>query len=150
PAGLAYDVTVIFTPSTAPGEPVGGDANGQFAPICADDFNGDSIPDLATAGGIDLAIGDGTFQPVPGFAPVTSGGQPSAIVGGDFNGDGRQDIAVAAVADAGPSYVLIFDGRGDGTFAAPEKLFVAGTPVALAAGAFRGGGRPDLAVVENN
>jgi hypothetical protein len=147
PAGLVYQVSVTFTPATDPGQPVLGDQTGEFAPIVAGDFNGDGIPDLATPAGVNLGIGDGTFQPIPASALVTPGGDPSSMISGDFNGDSHADIAVA---DAASKDISIFSGRGDGTFEGPMTVPVAATPVALAAGDFDEDGRPEVAVVEQN
>ncbi len=147
PVGLAFSVSVTFTPATAPGQPVEGDETGKYAPILAGDFNGDGIPDLITPAGVNLGLGDGTFQPVPNSALAAPEGDPSAMTSGSFNGDGHGDIAIA---DASSDTISIFNGLGDGTFAAPVNYPVGATPVALAAGAFGGDGRTDLAVVEDD
>src|SRR6516162_9485063 len=82
--------------------------------IASGDFNGDGIPDLATAnqGSNDVSVllgnGDGTFQ-APINTPV--GPQPASLAVGDFNGDGVPDLAVA---DAGSNDVFVLLGRGDG------------------------------------
>ncbi len=68
--------------------------------IVAGDFNGDGIPDLATANdgsnNVTVLIGNGTG----GFAAATGnafvvGSAPDSVVAGDFNGDGLMDLAVA-------------------------------------------------------
>jgi large repetitive protein len=146
PVGLAFSVSVTFTPATAPGQPVEGDETGRYAPILAGDFNSDAIPDLVTPTGVNLGIGDGTFQPVPNSVLATPGGDPSAMISGDFNSDGRADIAIA---DASAHDISIFNGLGNGTFAAPVIYPVAATPIAMAVGAFSRDGRTDLAVVED-
>ena len=91
---------------------VGGHPNG----VAVADFNGDGIPDLATANGNDndvsvlLGNGDGTFQ---GQVTYPAGGNPTSIAVADFNGDGHPDIAVANQTDNTVSILL---GNGDGTF----------------------------------
>ncbi len=147
PAGLAFSASVTFTPATAPGQPVEGDETGEYAPILAGNFNGDDIADLLTPAGVNLGIGDGTFQPVPNSSLVGPGADPSAMIGGDFDGDGHADVAIA---DASARTISIMDGLGNGTFATPIVDHVEATPVALATGVFTIDGRTDLAVVEDN
>lgn len=91
-----------------------------------------------------LSKGDGTFQPtlvdnVPGIA--------TNLTAGDFNHDGNLDIVVTDPEDAVNPSVLVFLGRGDGTFASPASystgtLFTNDVKVAD----FNGDGQIDLAV----
>ena len=61
---------------------------------------------------------------------------------GDFNGDGKQDIAVGV--DDGKKHLLLFRGRGDGTFEPADSVpTAAGRP--LVVGDFDKDGRLDLA-----
>ena len=143
-AGQSYEVSVTFTPSTDPGAAIQGEQPGAYA-ILTGDFDDDGIPDLVTPAGVDLGIGDGTFQPVQDSALDTCGGNPSAIIGADFNHQGPEDIAIAYAHS-----VSIFMANGGGRFGASSKFTLDGTPVGLASGDFAGDGRTDLAVVEKN
>src|SRR5207253_230398 len=81
--------------------------------VAMGDFNGDWVPDLATAnagnivcdpqchlgpGAVSVLLGkgDGTFR-----APLTfaTGRHPQFVAVGDFNGDGQLDLAVANEGD---------------------------------------------------
>ena len=91
-----------------------------------------------------LSNGDGTFQPnlvdnVPGIA--------TNLTAGDFNHDGNLDIAVTDPQGAVNPSVLVFMGRGDGTFASPAS-YSTGTLFTndVKAADFNGDGNMDLAV----
>ena len=63
----------------------------------------------------------------------------------DFNGDGIPDFAIPVVS--GSPAVLIYLGKGDGTFLPSASYQVSGTTAnAIVAGDFNGDGKPDLAV----
>jgi hypothetical protein len=87
--------------------------------VKAGDFNGDRIPDLATANtGSDtvsvlLGNGDGTFQSARN-TPISA--YPLFLAVGDFNRDGKLDLAAANDYVPGNDGVSILLGRGDGTF----------------------------------
>jgi hypothetical protein len=116
------------------------------------DFNGDGIPDVATAnvsaatGGavtgsvsVLLSNGDGTFQPdrnTPALIdPYAFGGNRLAV--GDFDRDGNLDLATNGVN------VLL--GRGDGTFMnTVQPVSVFGMTNSIATGDMNGDGKLDL------
>ncbi len=133
-----------------------GDAAGAdpFQSVVAD-FNGDGIPDMATANAsftegtmsVMLGNGDGTFK-----APVTytSGIFAEAISTGDFNNDGVVDLAVTAqYNDAGTSGVVsIYLGNGDGTFQPQVVLNFTGYPDSSVVADFNHDGVLDIAAVQ--
>ena len=79
-----------------------------------------------------------------GHSEQDTASRPQGITVGDFNGDGIADVAVA---HAGSSSVLVFDGATDDTTFL--NTFPAFFPRAVVAADFNGDGRPDLAVVNN-
>ncbi len=117
----------------------------------AGDFNNDGKQDLAmfplgNSGGplyVLLSNGDGTFQPnliatIPGLA--------MGLAAGDFNHDGNLGLAIAEEDPTLPS-LLVFLGRGDGTFSSPTSYGTAMVSTySVSAADFNGDGNIDLAV----
>jgi hypothetical protein len=120
---------------------------GSATSVAVGDFNGDGIPDLATASGDSVTVmlggGTGGFNPAPG-SPFAVGSDPNSVVVGDFNGDGIQDLAVANYFD---NNVTVLLGNGSGGFTpAPGSPFAVGTnPYCVVVGDFNGDGIQDLA-----
>jgi len=117
--------------------------------VVVGDFNGDGIPDLATADiGVNnltvlLGNGDGTFRPAPANPQTGSGPQSLAV--GDFNGDGIPDLAVGNYRD---NTMTILIGNGDGTFETPSTGPISfANAQSIAVGDFNGDGIQDLAVM---
>ncbi len=145
----AYTLTTTFLVASPPFQPLPLHAN-STNPVNAlgdavGDLNGDGIPDLVISDqrapyfSVLLGLGDGTFQ-----KPVRySAGLCRAVTLGDFNGDGHLDVAAANLDDS--QTVLVFLGRGDGTFQPGVPSPVGHFPTDLVAGDFNGDGRLDLA-----
>ncbi len=123
--------------------------NGQSGPvsILTADFDGDGVPDLATAnqvsGSISILLGNGGggFSTAPGNSLRTAS-QPLSLTCGDFNGDGIPDIAAAAYAG---NSISVFLGRGNGVFdpAAGSPIAV-NSPWMVTAADINGDGMTDL------
>ncbi len=117
--------------------------------VVAGDFNGDQHLDLATANArshdvsILIGLGDGTFQQEP-TDPRPGETNPSGMVARDFNHDGILDLA--AVTYLGHD-LLVFLGRGDGTFRERMRFDVGSTPVELVTEDFDHDGHHDLATI---
>ena len=112
-------------------------SSGQFVfagspkDVLVGDFNGDALPDIATANddlfGISVLLGngDGTFQP---HIDSPAGNGPVALADGDFNGDGRLDLAVANETSDNLSVLL---GNGDGTLVLAASVPAGDEPVSV-------------------
>jgi hypothetical protein len=123
---------------------------GSFA---VGDFNNDGIPDVAAINAvyyapsstitIFLGNGDGTFT-VAAASPGV-GLSPSAIATADIDGDGNADLAVVQEDASGNGQVVLYFGKGDGTFTeAPSSPNVNVTVGTLAIADFNQDGIPDI------
>jgi hypothetical protein len=129
------------------------------------DVNNDKKPDLAvvmpsfsiatgatTQLQIYLGNGDGTFQAPQ---PVTVTGNPTASVEiQDFNKDGKPDIAFLAETSSSQAELVTALGNGNGTFATPTILNLAGgdaiRSARLASADFNLDGYIDLALLDSS
>lgn len=123
--------------------------------VITGDWDGDGPQDA-------IAVHDGSGQPVTltafrgGAAQLQRGWEhrsatynSSGSCTGDLDRDGRLDVAIVTGTEAAP--VLVFAGRGDGTFGLPRGLPPVGVPagshdgaVDVACGDLDGDGRADL------
>ena len=161
-SGILNTTNAYSVPGTATLRPVGGGtgflnvpvpepsgSGADAAPLIAiGDFNGDGIPDIASAphGGIAISLGngDGTFAP-PLIPNVDSADGINAFGVGDFNGDGITDLLVDD-EDTGKLTVLL--GKGDGTFTVGQSMPF--NTASLAVADFNRDGKADAAVAGNN
>src|ERR1700682_2551756 len=72
---------------------------------------------------------------------------PHAVFADDLNGDGHPDLIVAV---AGADSIAVYDGHGDGTFAAPRYFPVGVKPKFAATGDFNHDGHRDIVVAEQD
>jgi hypothetical protein len=113
------------------------------------DLNGDGIPDLVLGSNvlsIYLGNADGTYTSL-GTISIQQGPTSYPIVSADFNGDGIPDLALPMYS---PSEIAILLGKGDGTFALPIMVSVAGATFGfnqILVADFNGDGIPDLAAI---
>src|SRR5207245_1815476 len=89
---------------------------------------------------------DGTFKDAQSY-DVGSSSDSMAV--GDFNGDGHLDRAVVGYDNDGHGTLVVFLGKGDGTFQ-DARCYAAGFvgAVSVATGDFNGDGKLDLAVAD--
>lgn len=126
-------------------DPINYSAGTNVVAVAVGDFNGDGVPDIATANAgsqnLSILLGkpDGTYQPARNFSV---GGNPTSLVVGDFNGDGKLDVAAAS--DNGVVTVLL--GNGDGTLTRGTDVTVDTSSFSIAAGDVNGDGKLDLVV----
>ncbi|MBI4905065.1 MAG: VCBS repeat-containing protein [Acidobacteria bacterium] len=90
-----------------------------------------------------LGAGNGTFQPP---STMAAGLYPSKVTVADATGDGKLDLIVSTQGANFAFQVIIFPGRGDGTFQPPTVLTVDYGPDLVGVADFNGDGKIDLLV----
>jgi len=124
--------------------------------VAVADFNGDGNPDLVldlpcgtdsncvSNGGVGVLLGngDGTFQSVVNYSAT---GSDTARVGtGIFGKSNTPDIVALNYQT---SNITVFPGNGDGTFGAGQTFKVGGDPVSVGTADLNGGGKDDIAIL---
>jgi hypothetical protein len=130
-----------------------GEAFGPGGFVSTGDFNGDGKLDVAQtradALGIRLGRGDGTFGEAAFFMwPIQGGGNLGPVQVADFDQDGKLDVATAV--GSSNAALLVFRGRGDGTFEDPWAYLAGDNPMFITAGDWNGDGKIDFAAVGIN
>lgn len=116
---------------------------GESDTIITADFNGDGIPDLATANNdlqsvnVLLGRGDGSFSNAVVY-PVSD--YARGLAAADFDYDGKIDLVTSTYG----GNLIILKGNGDGTFSVQPPLSIGGISFAVAAADFDTNGSPDL------
>jgi hypothetical protein len=145
------------SPAIASGTEASGKSSGDASEeasslIVVADFNGDGIPDIATATPsagdpsgpgvltVSLAKTDGTFQQT--FSKPVLGHDPRSIVAVDSNRDGIPDLIVGD--DNGS--LMLFLGDGEGNLVAAGNIVRLDSVVSIAVDDFNHDGIPDIAV----
>ncbi len=139
--------------------------------VAVGDFNEDGQTDIVTANSSDrsisvilsnpsVVIGNGTAPSA--FLPASNYGfsnSVNAVAVGDFNQDGHQDIAISVDGQTLGgiiklyAYVIIFNGKGDGTFTTGNRIDItlAVTKIkSLAVADFNKDGKQDLVIANYN
>ncbi len=141
-ASSAFAQGVCFTP----GAPAPTGVSPQA--IVTADFDGDGLPDLATANSLSNSVsvirnlGGGSFAPQVQYGV---GSEPLSLTAADFDADGDIDLAVA---NAVSQTISIFRNQGSGTFGAPSVRTTSGQPWYITSADVNGDGRPDLVVAD--
>lgn len=116
--------------------------------VVVNDFNGDSILDVATANSasddVSILLGDGTGA-FTDRKDITVGDRPESVAVGDFNGDGILDLTTANSSSEDVSILL---GDGNGAFAGPTNFELMDIPTSIAVSDFNGDGILDLVAAE--
>jgi ELWxxDGT repeat protein len=135
----------------AAGSPFGAAVNGPQS-VAIGDVNGDSKPDLATAGRSDNKVavffgnGAGGFNQAPGSPFSSLGTSPVAVALADLDGDSKRDLAVL---NGNSNSVAVFLNTGAGSFSPIASNFVSGVGTAMDVEDLDGDTDADIVVAHN-
>jgi hypothetical protein len=124
-------------------------------PLIAD-FNGDGLMDVVESDDLYSLVylqgyGDGTFRASPTYPLPNSfdqGAYSYSVASGDFNGDGIADVVVGEVRNNGSTGVVVYLGKGDGTFSAGVSYGDQPNMSYVAVADFNGDGKLDIAAID--
>lgn len=123
------------------------------ASVVLADFNGDGVPDIATANqgtnniSVLLSNTQGGYTPAPN-SPFAAGAGTIFLVSSDFNNDGSLDLAAVNGTDSTLT-VLLGNGQGGFTAAPGTQPSPGPSPFGMAVGDFDRNGTLDLAIADN-
>jgi hypothetical protein len=146
-SGLPILVTALCCGASSRFTPIATYPSGGMAQYTATaDVNGDGKQDVFASNlngvvSVLLGNGNGSFQPAKTIAALAAGSYP--ILTADFNRDGKPDLAVL---QPGRTRVLIYLGRGDGTFQTPKQFYAGEGSRYMAVGDVNRDNNPDLIV----
>ena len=124
-------------------------------PLIAD-FNGDGIPDVVESDDLYNLVylqgyGDATFRAAPTYDLPNSfdeGAYTYSVATGDFNGDGIPDVVVGQERNYASTGVVVYLGKGDGTFYPGDSYGPSPSMSFVAVGDFNGDGKLDIAAID--
>ena len=126
-------------------------------PLIAD-FNGDGLMDVVESDDLYSLVylqgyGDGTFRASPTYDLPNSFGQSAytySVATGDFNGDGIADVVVGQVRNYASTGVVVYLGKGDGSFYPGDTYGTSANMSYVAVGDFNGDGKLDIAAIDRD
>jgi hypothetical protein len=126
-------------------------------PLIAD-FNGDGLMDVVESDDLYSLVylkgyGDGTFRGSPTYPLPNSfeqGAYTYSVASGDFNGDGIADVVVGQLRSYASTGVVVYLGKGDGTFYPGDSYGTSPNMSYVAVADFNGDGKLDIAAIDRD